>query len=468
MNLRPAPSSARVRGWVSIGVAAAVLTLVAFSGLGIPGRAAAIAGICLVLWLTGQVPVWAPTLILWAATAVLLGSGDSRFSLLAILRWSADPVLALFLGGFALAAAAQRHGVDRTVATIALKRAGKSATRLIAAAALATALLSMWMSNVAAAALMFNAFKPIWGREPEHSPLRRSLLLAIALAADVGGIATPIGTGANGIAMAAVAHVHPISFIHWMAFGVPLAFGLVVAAVALIVTLLRPTTNSSFNASLKASLGEQGDHDASEQSENEAPKHSTGARRALGVLFGVTIVLWLSEPLHGIPAWLAALGAVVGLVALRILPLRDLLKIDWSTLLLVAGGIGMGGLLDRSGIVHSLAASLPLADTAPLLAIFVLCVFSALMASAMSNTGTAALMIPLALSLNPSPSTAILIAVAASLGMPFVVSTPPNAMAVAAGLPSSDLLVPGLILMIGGCALIALTGPFVLHAVGVP
>lgn len=461
MNARVALPSARTRGWIFFGLAVAVLVLVAVSSLGVAGRATAIAGVCLALWLTGQVPVWAPTLLLWAATAALLGSSDEKFSLLAILRWSADPVLALFLGGFALAAAAQRHGIDRMLASFALRRAGLSATRLIAASALATALLSMWMSNVAAAALMLNAFKPIWGREPEHSPLRRSLLLAIALAADVGGIATPIGTGANGIAMAAVAKDKPISFVHWMAFGVPLAFGLVVAAIALIVVRLKP-------APLAASLDAPKAPASAEHSGSDAITHSPTARRALGVVFGLTILLWISEPLHGIPAWLVALGAVAALLTLRILPLRKLLTIDWSTLLLVAGGIGMGGLLDRSGIVNGLAASLPLASYAPVVATFVLCLVSALLAAVMSNTGTAALMIPLALSLNPTPSTAILIAVAASLGMPFVVSTPPNAMAVAAGLRPLDLLVPGLILMIGGCALVVLSGPFVLHAVGVP
>ncbi|MDQ3519996.1 MAG: hypothetical protein M3466_16540 [Gemmatimonadota bacterium] len=86
----------------------------------------------------------------------------------------------------------------------------------------------------------------------------------------------------------------------------------------------------------------------------------------------------------------------------------------------------------------------------------------------MSNTGTAALLIPLAATFDPSPSTAIIVAVSASLGMLFVVSTPPNAMAVARGLPASDLLPPGLLLLIAGCLIVAFTGPWVLHAVGIP
>jgi sodium-dependent dicarboxylate transporter 2/3/5 len=86
----------------------------------------------------------------------------------------------------------------------------------------------------------------------------------------------------------------------------------------------------------------------------------------------------------------------------------------------------------------------------------------------MSNTGSAAMLIPLAGTMDPSPSSAVIVAVAASFGVPFGISTPPNAMAVAAGLRTRDLLVPGLIIMLGGSALVALTGRSVLAVFGVP
>ena len=78
------------------------------------------------------------------------------------------------------------------------------------------------------------------------------------------------------------------------------------------------------------------------------------------------------------------------------------------------------------------------------------------------------MLIQIALGIHPSPSIAVLVALGASMGVPFVISTPPNAMAVAGGLPARDLLVPGLLLMLGGCALVALPGPAVLRAVGIP
>lgn len=423
-----------------------------------------IAAVCLILWLTQWVPVWVPTLVLWIATPAVLWSIDDRFSPINVVSWSIDPVLALFLGGFALAASARYHGVDSKLAAMALRTAGHSPVRLLSAAAFATALLSMWMSNVAAAALMLNAFRPIWNSETRDSALRRSLLLAIALAADVGGIATPIGTGANGIALAAVEHVRKISFVHWMAFGVPLASGLVTVCVAVVVLRLRPKAPAPTSVTDSTPDDSQFADEAAREHVQSAPPRSS---RTLGFVFGITIALWLSEPLHGIPAWIVALVAVVALLVSRALPFRDLRTLNWGTLLLVAGGIGLGALLDRTGVVRDAALRLPVHEFPEFTRMFILCVVSASLASLMSNTGTAALLIPLATTIDPSPSTAILIAVAASLGIPFVISTPPNAMAASGGLKSTDLLIPGLVVMLGGCLLIALTGKWVLGLVGV-
>lgn len=225
-----------------IASAALVLSAAAVAlGWGAPARGAIIGGACVALWLSEWVPVWVPTVVLWGTAPLLLGSFGEAFHPLRVLAWSADPVLALFFGGFALAAAASRHGADRSVAALALRLSHGNAMRTIALAALATAALSMWMSNVAAAALMLGAFRPVLDEEPPGGSLRRGLLLAIALAADVGGIATPIGTGPNGIAIAALERYRPITFVHWMVFGVPLTLGLLAAVLVLVALWLRPT-----------------------------------------------------------------------------------------------------------------------------------------------------------------------------------------------------------------------------------
>ena len=432
-------------------LAAAALVLCAAAAAldwSLPARAAIIGGVCVALWLSEWVPVWVPTLIVWGATPLLLGRFGVEFQPLRVLAWSADPVLVLFFGGFALAAAASRQGADRSVAALALRFSHGHAMRTIALAAFATAALSMWMSNIAAAALMLGAFKPVLDEEPPGGSLRRGLLLAIALAADVGGIATPIGSGPNGIAIAAVERYRPITFVHWMAFGVPLALGLVVAVLVLVAVWIRP---------------------AGQVRLPPGSLHGPPGRvRALGAVFGATVLLWLTEPVHGVRAWMVALAAAGALLVLGLLRPRDLLGLDWSTLVLIAGGIALGALLDRSGLMRELAERLPFASAPPTLRILGLCLLSASLSALMSNTGTATLLVPLAMTVAATPSAAVLVAVAASLGAPFVISTPPNAMAFGAGLRARDLLVPGLVIMVAGCLLVALTGPWVLRAVGIP
>jgi sodium-dependent dicarboxylate transporter 2/3/5 len=233
-----------------------------------------------------------------------------------------------------------------------------------------------------------------------------------------------------------------------MVFGVPLAFGLLAAALALVALRLRPSGRVTLPTVPPA-----------------PPGHGLGR---LGLVFGVVIVLWLTETLHGVPAWVVALGAVAALLATRLVGWRDLLRLDWATLVLIAGGIALGALLERSGLVRELAAQLPIEGAPPVARLLLLCLTCALLSALMSNTGTASFLVPLAATIDPSPSTAVIVAVSASLGVPFVISTPPNAMAVAGGLRSTDLLGPGLLLMIGGCVLVALTGPWVLRLVGIP
>ena len=413
-----------------------------------PARAGIVAALCLVLWLTEWVPIWVPTLVIWLAVPIVLGSVGPGYSPLEVLSWSADPVLILFLSGFTFAAGARRWGLDSWLVAHAVRLSRGAPSRLVAIAAFTTAGLSMWMSNVAAAALVFGALRPILDADDTSEDFRRALLLAVALAADVGGVATPIGSGPNGIAMAAVEKTHRIGFIEWMTFGVPLALGLVAAVVTM--ALVRFRSSKRFVSS------------------SDPPGILEPRARILSAVLALTIALWLTEGIHGWPAWWVALGAILTVAALGLLGLRDVRNIDWGTLLLIGGGIALGRLLDRAGVIALGGAFFPVDDISHSLAIVLLCLLSAFLSALMSNTGTATLLIPFAATIDPSPSTAILVAVSSSLGVPFVISTPPNAMAVASGLQSRELLVPGLLLMVAGCVLVATTGPWVLHAVGIP
>lgn len=372
-------------------------------------------------------------------------------SLFKVLAAALDPILLLFLTGFMLGAAAREQGIDHTLVRIALKLSKDRIRILIVLAAVTTVFLSMWMSNIAAASLMFAAFRPIWGNEPHDSSTRRSLLLIIALSANIAGVTTPVATGPNGIAMATINQQQPLHFLQWMGFGVPLALGLLCVAVALIFIRLRPAGTIS--------LAE----------EYAAMKPAANSRAwQVWLVAGITIAMWIFEPFTGVQEWIVAAGAIVALFILRLIGWKAIAGLDWKTIALIAAGLMLGELLNQSGLVYKLTQALPLLGAHFTIRLFVLCFISALLSALMSNTATAGFLVPLALSLDPMPSTAIIVAIAASMGMPFVISTPPNAMAVGGGLRSSDLLVPGLIFMLGGSLLVAVTGPMVLRGLGIP
>jgi sodium-dependent dicarboxylate transporter 2/3/5 len=430
-----------------------VAVLVTSSWLGIKdpvfARAIAIAGVCLVLWLTEVVPPYVPTLLLWAMTPLLLSGYGEQFRIARVLGWSANPVLALFLGGFALSVAASRHGIDNLIARSAVRLSRGHRLALVALVMATTAMLSMWMSNIAAAAMMLVALHPLFVGTPRNNQFRRATLMGIAIGANFGGIATPIGTGPNAIAIAAVLTSVPITFLKWMTFALPLALVLIIAGGLLLVARFR--------------LG-----GASELPE-VAVKAPDRRGRLVMLVFFATVAAWLTEPMHGTSAAVVALIATAVLFGSGLLHGEDIKRIDWSTLGLIAGGIGLGTLLDQAGLAKFAGAAVPWQEMPQVARLFMLCLTAALLSALMSNTASVTMLIPLAAGIDAAPSTAVLIAISASLGIPFAISTPPNAMVYGeGGITFSDLAVPGLILMILGCVLVSLTGPFVLNLVGIP
>ncbi len=451
----PAPKRPRARS------IAAIVALLAFA---VPvlalvpdvatARVIVIGGACLALWLFELVPAFVPTLLLLAGVPLALASTSEAFSLPAMLTAAADPVMALFFGGFVLAAAARRHGLDAILArTVVRVSRGRRRTLVIALAA-TSAFLSMWISNIAAAAMLVQLVGPLLADEPEGSPFRRAVLLAIAFGANFGGMATPIGSGSNAIAVAALDG--RISFAHWMAFALPLATLLVAASVAIILVAFRVGGAMGGDA---AALPPPA------PSLDEAK--SARAQLPVSLLFLACAVAWLTEPLHGVSAPVVAVAAAAVLFATSLVGERELRELDWPTLLLIAGGIVLGHVLEASGLLAGAADLAAAANMSPGLALGAFVLTASVLSALMSNTATATLLVPLAMIAVPSPSTAVLIAIGCSLGAPFAISTPPNAMVFGAGVRAKDLLLVGLPLMLLGAALVALTGPAVLGAFGV-
>jgi sodium-dependent dicarboxylate transporter 2/3/5 len=305
----------------------------------------------------------------------------------------------------------------------------------------------MWMSNIAAAAMMLASLRPVL-RDTEGS-LRRAVLLGVALGANFGGMATPVGSGPNALAISAASAHGQVTFARWMAFALPLTGAMLALGFALLVVGYRVRGTFARPA--------------------EPPRRlDSRARWVLG-LAGACAAAWLTEPLHGLPAPLVALVLTALLFGTGLLRREDLGRLDWSTLFLIAGGIALGRLVERSGLVTAALAHLDWSDWPRTAQLGLLVVLAATLSALMSNTGTAALLIPLSLQLFPGASTPILVAIGCSFGIPFIISTPPNAMVAGeGGVDAGDLLRVGVPLMVLGCLLVSLTGPAVLRLFGLP
>ena len=448
---------------VRIAIVAVLLIVIPqlFIESAIYSRIVSIAAVCLLLWISEIVPPFVPTLLLWTLVPLLLGSIDGRFSLSHVLSWAVDPVMALFFGGFVLGVATERNGLGQRLTQFALESSGNSFKKFLLFVILITAFLSMWMSNIAAAALVLACLHSVLARFEDDHVLRRVLLVGVAFGADFGGMATPIGTGPNAIAIASISATQPVSFLSWMAFAFPLTIGMLIVSYVFLLWRARESERDwkKRGAQLRTVF------EKSKDEESDAVPHRIGFL----IIFAGTILLWLTEPLHGIPAAVIALGSAALIFLAGVLTKKDLTRIDWSTLLLIAGGITLGRLLEQSALIKTASANVPFADFHPMFGLFLLCLTSAMLAALMSNTATTVLLIPLAMTLIPAPSTAILIAVSASFGIPFVISTPPNAMVFGqGGVKFGDLFWPGIVLMVAGCFLVSLTGQSVLNFVGIP
>jgi sodium-dependent dicarboxylate transporter 2/3/5 len=441
-------------------VGAIALVVVAASwGLGDPmlSRAAALAGVVLVLWLGEMVPLYATTLVLWVGAVLLLGPLDPKaFSLPRVLSTAASPVMALFFGGFALSAAGAKYGIDAYIADWMVRLSGGRRRVLLLAVMAGTALLSMWMSNIAAAAMMVATLRPVFNRrgnsdEPEDGgAFRKALLLGVAFAADFGGMGTPIGTGPNLIAIGAIADRHRITFLQWMLFGVPAAAVMLAAAYGLLVWL----------HGVKGRVAPTGGH---------AAGRLTPRGWSVVAIFWVAVAGWVLEPVHGVPAGLVALAVAAALFGTGLLGHSELAKIEWDTLLLVAGGLTLGHLFEASGLAAATAAAVDWQAMHPAVLLLMLLLGCAGISAVASNTAASAMLVQIALGIMPTPSAAVLVALGASMGVPFVISTPPNSMAYGqGGLRGQDFLLPGILLMLLGCILLTLVGPTALRWAGVP
>lgn len=404
-------------------------------------RALAIFTVAAVFWAAEVLPLFATALvvvgleIVFLATEgglanqvtrllLLVGLADNRpleiapIAATAFVTPLASDIIMLFLGGFLLAAAVTRHGVDVVLAGRLLRPFTRSPLVLVYGLAGLSAFFSMWMSNTATAAMMLALAGPILAQMPPGDRFRVAIVLAVAFGANIGGIGTPIGTPPNAIAFSALNRAgYDITFLRWMLIAVPLELLLLAGAGAVLHAFFRPAPGLRLLAPSPSSrLSAQG--------------------TTTLVVLAAAILLWMTGGQHGLSPGTVALLAATTLLAAGVIGHRDIDVVDWKILILMWGALSLGVAVEQSGLGGYLSgadlSTLPGGTWSVGAAIALIGVG---ISTFMSNTAAAALLVPmaLALALPGREEFAMLAALSCSFAMVMPVSTPPNAVAYATG-----------------------------------
>ncbi|MEZ4824802.1 MAG: DASS family sodium-coupled anion symporter [Bacteroidia bacterium] len=450
-----------------------ILLILPASAFGIEGltviqqRVIALFALAALFWVLEPIPIFATSILLITLELVMIsdssflpfrGEATAEFgnamSYHEIMDTFASPVILLFLGGFFLAAAATKYRLDQNIAGVLLRYFGEKPQWVLLGLMAITAVFSMFMSNTATTAMMLSILIPVLNVFPPNDRARTAFVLGIPIAANLGGIGTPIGTPANAIALKFLAGSH-ITFGMWMSFGVPIVLLMMGFAWLLLVMFYRSSTRT-IHLNIPVSFV-------------KTPKAVI-----VYATFLLTVFLWLTDFLHGMNAYVVAMIPVSIFLATGIINKEDLKVISWDVLWLVSGGIALGLALTQTGLAQAVITSIRLDTMSPLTIFAAACLIGLVLANFMSHTATANLILPLLAGLGTSAAslasvggTELIIigtTISTSLAMSLPISTPPNALAHSTGLvQTKDLAKVGVLIGIVGFALVGLT-MFVLYS----
>jgi len=364
----------------------------------------------------------------------------------------ADPIIILFMGGCLLAEAAVKYRLDRSLTRLFLKPVGTNPSLIVLGLLMATAVLSAFMSNTATTAMMMTVVLPILAKLAPDDPGRQAVVLAIPVGANLGGIATPIGTPPNAIALAAAMKQGiSIPFATWALMALPIVVVSLFFAWILLVRLYRPRVR-------EVQLDLTGEFDRS--------------AKAVGlyVIFGLTAVLWFTEKQHGISSNIVAFLPVVALPMLGIVGKKEIRGLPWDVLWLMAGGISLGTAIKATGLAQWMVSQVDWTALGGFAICMGLAVFSFALANFLSHTVTVTLLAPLAISVGVAVGdgggfqlgvSLVALAVASSYGMTLPISTPPNAIAMGSGMVETrDMIKVGIVIGVFGMGLVFVLARF--------
>lgn len=481
------PNASRLA--ISLGIAVAAAVGVAWlplsagdDGLSLEAhRLASVLAAVVVLWVSETLPL-PVTALAGVSACVITGVGPAKV----VFQPFAQPLIFLFIGSFMLAEAIRVHGLDRRLAYAVLAQpwVGEHPRRIMAAVAIVCAVTSGVISNTATTAMMFAIVSGILaaieqadqGSGKLNPRFATGLLLVVAFASSIGGLATPIGTPPNLIGLAFIEKQLEIdiSFFSWCLLGVPLTIAMLGVVVAVATSLFpagvtRLEGVTDYVRAQRASLG----------------RWTTGQRSA-AIAFTITVSLWVAPGVLALVVgkehpWCETLSsrvpegvaALIGAVALFILPGGDgrrvlsweqAAKIDWGVVLLYGGGMALGQLSFSTGLADGLGRSITglIPEGGGITLIAAAALVAAITSEFTSNTASANMVVPVGLALatavgaDPLPA-ALAATFAASLGFMMPVSTPCNAIVYGSGrVPLADMVRAGAILDVAGAACVTI------------
>ena len=410
------------------------------------------------MWIFEIIPNWTTSLLVIVISLLTVSDKGIRFfcnpeygqlvGFKSIMASFADPVVMLFMGGFVLAIMAEKYGLDVTLARILLKPFGTKPKMVLLGFLLVIAIFSMFMSNTATAAMMLAFLAPVLAVLPSDDKGKIGLSLSIPIAANLGGIGTPIGTPPNATAVKFLSEAGcEVTFGEWGIRMIP--YVVIMLAVAwVLLQVFFPFKAKEIKLEIP-----------------ENKRKADWKTYVVWVTFIGTILLWATEKLTGINSNIVALIPLGVLTALGIFTKDDIKEINWSVLWLVAGGFALGTCLQGTGLAKVLINAIPFGSMSVVLVLIVAGVVCYFLSNFISNSATAALLIPILIvvaegmadpaAANNSQFLAVggtqamisFIAICASIAMLFPISTPPNAIAASTGLvETKDMAKVGIII----------------------
>jgi sodium-dependent dicarboxylate transporter 2/3/5 len=378
------------------------------------------------LWVTEAIPAFAVSLFILAYLVYTLGNPNLNSAPEKIDRYVntfSSSVTWLLLGGFFMAAAIQKTGLDKELLRLTLKISGTRPQNILKALMFTTWSAAMFMSDAATTSMVVAAMTPLL-TSLGRSGISKALLLGVAIAAAIGGMGTIIANVTNATAVGLLEKEGiRISFLNWMLYGIPVSF--------ILTTISFYILNRAF---IKNAGPVSLDFLKVEPSPTEIEER--GQRAIVLVVVAVTVLFWLTGSVHSIPVATIAAIPIVALTATKILSASDIRTLPWDTLFLVTGGLSLGEALQSTGLLNHYAGYLATMDIHPVFFLLILSYVAMLFANVSSGLACIMLLVPLGMTVLPAYKTEVGISIGLSVTTTVLlpISIPPNIIVYSTGL----------------------------------